>query len=519
MVCVLMLLSACSTSSQEKSEATPTAVVTRSPPGSGPSAAGTRTSAESQGRPVRPVPEVRPAGFSDPPVGRGLSRYGHQRLVWTGCRKGLQCTHTLVPLDYSKPDGTVITLALAKRPATAARKLGTLFINPGGPGGSGVDFVESFESKGLAAYDILGWDPRGVGGSTPVTCAGVDLDHFLSMDITPDDAEERAALIRANRDLGLACLERSGPLLQHISTVEVVRDLDVLRGLVGEDKTNLYGASYGTSIGAMYAQLFPHNVGRMVLDGAVNIAAHEPVPQAQGFERTLDAFARWCADRKCKLGSSRQEVLATISGFWTELDRKPLRVSQRQLTQQLGVAAVVGTLYAPAAVYTYLQQALEGAIVDHDGAYLLYLADRFNDRNDKGEYGQIQYAFPAIRCLDTPDAGIQNEFDRAKAAIKKAPVIGPFFGPDLSCPLWPVAPDREPRPVGAGAPPIVVVGTTNDPATPYEYAQGMAKQLRSGVLVTLKGYGHTAYGQSDCIQKVVNHYLLDGTVPTAGTTC
>ena len=358
-----------------------------------------------------------------------------------------------------------------------------------------------------------------MGESTPVQCPGVDLDSFYAMDNSPDDAAEQAALVQANRNLGTACLKGSGRLLQHVSTVEVARDLDLLRGLVGDEKTNLYGASYGTSIGSMYAQLYPHHVGRMVLDGAVNITDRTSVSQAQGFERALDGFAQWCADQKCKLGTSKAQVLRTIADFWSDLDAQPLTVGSRQLTQQLAVGGVVDVLYAPASAYKYLRAALEDGIVSHQGAYLLFLADQLNERSTKGQYGQINYAFPAVRCLDTKDRGIQGETALATAENKNAPTIGPFFGPDLSCALWPVAADSEPKPVAAGAPPIVVVGTTNDPATPYEYAQWMAKQLKSGVLVTLKGYGHTGYGQSECVQGVVDKFLLHGTVPAKGTTC
>jgi pimeloyl-ACP methyl ester carboxylesterase len=473
----------------------------------------------SQGRPLRAVPDVEVAGFAAPPPGSGFARYTDQSLSWQGCKVDLQCATALVPLDYSQPDGRAITLALAKRPATASKRLGTLFVNPGGPGGSGVEFVGSFRRQGLEGYDLVGWDPRGVGSSTPVSCPGADLDRLLSMDISPDDAREQSALVEADRELGQDCLKKSGPQLEHVSTMEVARDLDLLRGLVGDDKLNLYGASYGTQIGATYAQLFGSRVGRMVLDGAVNITGDTSVSQAQGFDRALGAFATWCAAQRCALGATKGEVLQSVTGLWSRLDGDPLRVGTRQLTQQLAVAGVVRVLYANSDAYRFLLQALQTAIADRNGRLLLLLADQLNDRNPQGGYGQINYAFPAVRCLDRQDRGVQGEIDLAEQAAAKAPTVGPFFGPDLQCPMWPVAAVPKVKLVGAGAPPVVVIGTTGDPATPYEYAVSMARQLRSGVLLTFKGQGHTAYGQSGCVQQRVVAYLVDGAVPRDGSTC
>lgn len=481
--------------------------------------AGSDPSAGSTGRPLRPVPAVTPPGFADPPAGSGLSRYETQPLDWKPCLDQLQCASVLVPLDYGHPDGTAITLSLAKKAATATKKLGTLFIDPGGPGGSGVDYVGYFRSTGLEGYDIVGWDPRGVGRSTPVECTGIDLDHYLSMDISPDTPAEQSEMVEASRQLGLACLKNSGPLLEHISTVEVARDLDVLRALVGDPRLSFFGASYGTQIGATYAQLFPARVGKMVLDGAVNITRDDSVSQAQGFDRALNAFAEWCAGRACRLGTTKAQVLKSVADFWTASDGAPLKVGGRELTQQLAVAGVVNVLYASQDGYKYLLQALQSAIDDHDGRFLLYLADRLNQRNTEGAYGQINYAFPAIRCRDEIDHGIQGEISLSDAADQSAPTVGPFFGPDLVCVVWPVPAVPQLDLVGAGAAPIVVIGTTGDPATPYEYAVSMAKQLESGVLVTHRGVGHTAYGGSGCVQKVVVAYLARDVVPRDGLSC
>ncbi|HYP45524.1 MAG TPA: alpha/beta hydrolase [Propionibacteriaceae bacterium] len=465
------------------------------------------------------MPEVRPPGFTEPPPGIRLGRYTEQKASWKPCKKNLQCATVLVPLDYGQPDSTAISVSMAKKVATATPKLGTLFIDPGGPGGSGIEFVEFFRSKGLERYDIIGWDPRGVGQSTPVDCQGTDLERLTSMDISPDNASEENDLLAADRELGLACLRASGPLLQHISTPDVARDLDVLRTLVGEDKLNYYGASYGTRIGATYAELYPQRVGRLVLDGAVNITNDTSVSQAVGFQRALEGFATWCAQRECKLGNTKDAVLKSVANFWQRLDQEPLKVGRRQLTQQLGVAGVISVLYAPPEAYKYLLQALESAITDRDGRYLLFLADQLNQRDQQGKFAQTNYAFPAIRCLDDADLGVQGERRLAEEANKLAPTIGPVFGADLVCAMWPVPAVPKVTLDGEGAPPIVVIGTTGDPATPYEYAVSMAKQLQSGVLVTLRGFGHTGYGQSGCVQKLVVRYLNEGKVPADGTTC
>lgn len=476
-------------------------------------------------RETQPVPdEVKPSGMVDPPQGKGLDRYRSQEVHWSACGK-LECATVLAPLDYEDPDGAAITLALSRKRATADDKMGSLFINPGGPGGSGKDYPGYFRSKGLEAYDIVGWDPRGVGDSTPVQCfAGRALENYTAIDNSPDDQAEDKAWIEANRAFGASCLEKSGVLLQHVSTVETVRDLDLLRHLVGDERLNFQGSSYGTYIGALYAQMFPGKVGRMVLDGAVDITDdRDAVSQTEGFDRALNAFAAWCADRRnCRLGKDKAEVLQTVIKLWDDLDAEPMTTTsgERRLTQALGVTAVAMVLYENEESWEYLQEGLEDAVVNRDGSYLLYFADLYNHRDDKGVYGQMNYSFPAIRCLDSPDEGVAGARRDAQRDAKRAPSLGRFFGPDMTCPMWPVdAVPEHPKIIGKGAAPIVVIGTTGDPATPYEQAQSMARQLESGQLVTFEGDGHLAYGQSRCVQKLVISYFTEGKVPEDGATC
>jgi pimeloyl-ACP methyl ester carboxylesterase len=450
-----------------------------------------------------------------------MRRYLDQQIDWSDCGEGLQCASVLAPLDYRRPDGEALTLALAKRPASAQPLAGSLFINPGGPGGSGVDYVEHFDAKGLERFDIVGWDPRGTGQSTPVKCAnGEAMDVYTSIDTSPDDAAEERVLEQAQVDFGRGCLERSGPLLQHISTAETVRDLDLLRHLVGDGQLHYLGSSYGTKIGALYAQLYPERVGRLVLDGAVNITDKKDVSQLDGFERALGNFAAWCAGRKCKLGGTKDEVLHRIGDLWGRLDAEPIEVGRRELTQQLAVTGVLAVLYENEEAWRYLQQALELAAFDRDGRYLMFFADQYNQRDRNGRYGQLQFSFPAIRCLDSADVSVTKAQEEATEEARRAPTLGPYSGADLVCPLWPVAPaPKQPTIRARGAVPIVVVGTTGDPATPYEYAERMADQLESGHLLTLRGEGHLGYGQSPCIRRYVQAFLNEGDVPADGTTC
>jgi pimeloyl-ACP methyl ester carboxylesterase len=514
-VALLAALGACSTDSRSP-EGQASAVTS-------PSGAATSTpDLPKDGRPLQPIPDVKPEGFTKPPPGIGLARYDRQQLDWKRCGQEFSCTTMLVPLDYADPDGTAITLSVAKRPATSSKRLGSLIINPGGPGGSGVGYVGYFNAAGLESYDIVGWDPRGVGRSTPVTCFGRDdLDRYFSMDNSPDDPGELHARIDAQIEFGQSCMRESGPLLEHVSTMDTVRDLDLLRRLLGDSKINYLGSSYGTRIGALYAELFPQRVGRMVLDGAVDINSKSKINQVDGFERAFRHFASWCADERCQLGAQRDDVLSKVKEFLDRLDQQPLAVAGgRTLSQQQGVEAVFYSMYGGRGSWPELRDALTAAIFDGDGAGLMQLADASDRRDRDGNYGQLNYAFPAIRCLDSQDDSVRAAEKRLAEETRRAPILGRLNGPDFACPLWPVkSAPKQPAVDAAGAPPIVVIGTTGDPATPYEYAKSMADQLSSAVLVTFNGEGHLAYGQSGCVKSLVDAYLVRGQVPRDGTRC
>ncbi|HET9650427.1 MAG TPA: alpha/beta fold hydrolase [Microlunatus sp.] len=470
------------------------------------------------GRPTQPVPDVRPQGFADPPPGHGLDRYRSQALNWRDCGS-LRCATVLVPLDYTRPDATAITLTVGMRTAHGSTR-GMVFTNPGGPGGSGLTFLGGMDSPELADLDLVSWDPRGTGLSTPVRCWGdAEADAYAAVDLSPDDDAERTALADGAQRLGLACLAGSGPLLQHLSSADTARDLDVIRAVLGRSRIDYIGLSNGTLIGAIYAQLFPDRVGRFVLDGAVNISS-SPVLQLQGFDRALEAMADWCVAQSagCRLGTSRAEVIRTITDFWSRLDADPERDGGRRLTQTFAAVGVLQGLYGGEAGYPRLVSALDAAINGSSPAQLLRYADSLLGRRPDGSRTQFTYAYPASRCADTSNDGLAKAWTEAGEEARAAPIFGPVAGTDVECASWPVnAPKRMPL-TAPKAPRMIVIGTTGDPATPYAWAQGMARQLKSAVLVTHRGTGHTAFG-SACYGEIVRPYLLNGRLPADGTTC
>ena len=393
------------------------------------------------GRPLEPVPPVVAPGITNPPAGSGVGRYTAQRLDWSACGRHVQCTAVAAPLDWSVPDGRALTLVVGRVEATASPRLGSLFINPGGPGGSGLGLLAGFPTQGLEHWDIVSWDPRGVGRSTPVRCSSdASLDRLYSMDSSPDDAAEASALNTAVESFGRDCLAGSGALLEHISTADTVRDLDLLRDLVGDARLHYLGFSYGTRIGAQYADTFPEHTGAMVLDGAVDLGGDPRVDQLQGFERALGHFATWCAEQRCALGSDSTTVLASVTRLLTDLDAHPLPAATgRPLTQQLGLTGVETPLYDGTAGWPRLADAL-GQALQGRGAALLALADAGNERSRDGHYGPIATGFPAIRCLDSQAESVADADRKASSLLPKAPVLAPFSGPDVYCPLWPVPP-------------------------------------------------------------------------------
>lgn len=470
-------------------------------------------------RPDLPLPEVNLPGFASPPPGSGISRYLAQRPAWVSCDKG-ECASVLVPLDHAAPDGTAITLSLARVRATAP-KLGTIFVNPGGPGEPSLWLAKGFRRKGLEAYDVVAWDPRGSGASTPVRCAdGRAIDAYLALDASPDDQGEMDALLAGNKSFAASCAANSGKLLRHVSSVDTVADMDLLRRLLGEPKFNYLGYSYGTYLGALYAETYPANVGRMVFDSPVNITRDASISQANGFDTALGIFAKWCAEQKCSLGGTRAAVLESIVALFERLDASPAKAGGRRLTQSLAALGVAAFLYRSEAAFGALLTGIKEAQAG-DGSSLLAAADRLEGRSSDGTYNALFAAFPAIGCADSLDSGIAGALQDWKSDQEKSPIFAKYLGPGLLCPIWPVRPGPEVRITAAGTPPILIVGATGDSATPYAYAVWMADQLSNAVLLTYSGEGHATYGmnKSACVDEAVSAYLASGALPPDDKVC
>ena len=464
-----------------------------------------------------------------------LAPFYEQVLTWKSCQGGMQCSTATAPLDWADPSAGTIDLALIRKPASGTR-LGSLLVNPGGPGGSGYDFIKdsvdyATDARLQSSFDIVGFDPRGVNRSTPVTCYDdpAELDAYL-YDIypgTPGSDEWLAAADETMKKFGERCLELTGPLLGTVDTPSAARDLDMLRAALGDTKLNYLGYSYGTLLGQVYAELFPGKTGRLVLDGAVDPAASDfegTATQAKGFESALKAFLADCSGQSdCPFSGSVDDSLLQIRALLDSLDASPLRNSDgRELGSSAMFTAIILPLYN-ADNWMYLRQ-LFAEVKKGDPAYAFQLADSYNGRNPDGTYADNQTeAFIAINCLDAHGDGDVEQMRQEAAELKK---IAPVFGPQMSwggtgCPNWPVPAKRDRVPiVAAGSADILVIGTTNDPATPYSWAQKVASTLENGHLITYTGEGHTAYNKSNsCVNDAVDDYFINGTVPADDPRC
>lgn len=474
-------------------------------------------------KPPTPMPSPSPAE---------LRPFYHQKLQWEDCGDGSKCAHVTVPVDYQRPDGQTMTLKVKVLPSTSGAGR-SLFLNPGGPGASGTEFVDYMASvfghRVRAKYDLVGVDPRGVGGSTPIDClSDRQFDTFTAEDPDPDNTAEIERSRESIKNFGLGCEKRSGAVAAHVSTEEAARDFDIVRALLGEKRFDWFGASYGTQLGATYATLFPARVGRMVLDGAVDpslSSIQSSLGQTTGFQRALRSYVSDCVKRSsCPLGQTVDPAIDRIAALLQSADRHPLKtVEKRKLTEGLMYYGIAVTLYNKS-TWGMLSQALDAAFKG-DGSVFLRLSDYYFDRQSDGSYdGNLGESFPAIGCLDVADRPTLEQVEAAEPEFVKA---SPVFGRSMawgaySCTDWPIPATHPQIAINAAtAAPIVVIGTTRDPATPYEWAQSLTKQLGgSAVLLSRKGDGHTAYASGDdCIKNIVDDYLVDGTVPKAGIVC
>lgn len=477
---------------------------------------------------------VSPVATDSPvPTGRAASRSpGAGGLAWSSCAAPFECATVRVPIDYAHPANGSIDLALIRLPSTGrGARIGDLVTNPGGPGGSGVEFVRDeafyvFSPALRDQFDIVGFDPRGVGLSDPIECVdGATMDRLNALDPVPDQPGELTALVDGAKTFDAGCVANSGPLLPFMSTIDAAKDLEQIRIALRDPKLTYLGFSYGTFLGSTYADLYPDRVRALVLDGAVDATVDDlGEVQAQSF---ADAFSRFLADcgsqPACPFYNGGHPG-PVYDALMARIDAVPLPAPALGNARQVGpgeaLTGVVAALYDRGA-WPILARALALA-QDGDGSILLELADALNERRPDGTYPNLSAANTAVMCADfTASTDLATYEALAHESGTRIPRFGAasvYLG--LDCAFWPFHPSRDPvAPVARGAPPILVIGTTGDPATPYAWAVALANQLTSGVLLTRKGEGHTAYGRSTCVTGLVDTYLLTLAVPKAGTVC
>ncbi len=463
-----------------------------------------------------------------------LEDFYKQKVAWSKCKKhpANECADVKVPLDYKKPGGKTITIAMMKVPAKSGKPIGTLFVNPGGPGGSGIDLAanasEAFSAAVRNKYDIVGFDPRGVGSSTAVDCVSdAELAKIMDTDVDLSTPEGQQTDKAVTEQEAKGCQEKSGELLAHVGTESAARDLDVLRGLVGDKKLNYLGFSYGTSLGGMYANLFPKKAGRLVLDGAVDSQlgdARMGYEQRIGFEKAFERYAEYCVKGgNCPLGSSVDAAKKKMRALFDQAFKKPFPTAdpKRPLNRNMLMYGVMIAMYNTA-YRSYLDTGLSQLIKNNDGSFLLGWFDLANGREGGKFKNNSDEAMTAINCADYPSSSPSVTKKYQEKLKKEAPLFsaGSDGGTDL-CSLLPYHPKSNPGPYKAkGSAPIVVIGTKYDPATPHHWAQALHKSLSNSVLLTWEGDGHLAYPRAgSCIQSPVDKYLLTGEVPKDGLVC
>ncbi|WP_446019454.1 alpha/beta hydrolase [Agromyces arachidis] len=476
------------------------------------------------------VDESTPTGEK---VDAALEPFYGQVLRWEQCGD-FECATAVAPLDWDAPGGAEIELALIRQPAQGDR-IGSMLVNPGGPGVSGYDAVavsldvvatESVQDR----YDIVGFDPRGVGRSTAVDCLPpADLDRFLYAPAR--GIRGSTTWLTSQNELthrfGQACLRDTGDLLAHVDTASVARDLDMLRAALGEDELAYLGYSYGAYLGTVFAGLFPDRVGRLVLDGPIDPSldrAAITLAQAKGFEAALRSYLTACiAAATCPFEGSADDALPVVRQILDGVGRNPIPSTDGRV---LGVDNLLLAIAAP--LYREdtwpVLDAVFATVAAGQAESALAVVDGYYGRTAEGEYsGNLPEAIRAVNCLDhTTQNNVEVMKEEARSLSEAAPHLGVYFSyGDIACLSWPYRSELERVAITApGAAPILVLGTTGDPSTPHAWAVAVASQLESGVLVTRTGEGHTAFNKGDaCVDDVVEQYLLDGVVPSADVTC
>ncbi|MDP4715264.1 MAG: alpha/beta hydrolase, partial [Candidatus Nanopelagicales bacterium] len=477
-----------------------------------------------------PSPPVDGVSSASSPPPADLATFYTQVLTWSLCEDA-ECATLSVPVDYARPEDGSIDLAVVRRPAAGAAQ-GTLVVNPGGPGASGTAYARAADRvlgmPVVNAFDVVGFDPRGVGGSAPVRCASPgDLDELIDADATPDTPDEIDEIRRVSALID--CVAPVEGLLDNLSTADSARDLDVLRAALGQSRLDYLGVSYGTHLGATYAALFPDRVGHFVLDGPLPSgldAEQVTLGQALGFENSLRRFLEDCRRvGDCPLGDDADTSvgLDRLRELLEALDARPAPTADpdRPLTEGAATYAILLSLYR-VSDRPLLRDAL-ASLVAGDGTPLQRLLDERIGRGPDGVYrDNAMDAFYAITCSDRAVAtDVPAQVERLASA---APILGEYLGwGNLPCEAAGIVAARTtPPPAGASgpAPPMLVIATTHDPATPYTWVETFLAEIGSGVLLVRDGDGHTGYREgSDCIDEAVDAFLLDGVLPAPGTTC
>jgi pimeloyl-ACP methyl ester carboxylesterase len=453
-------------------------------------------------------------------------------VKWSDCGGGFQCGSVQVPLDYSHLGAGTISIAINRKPATdPGSRIGSVLINPGGPGASGMKFLRQ-EARAMTnlnrRFDLVGFDPRGIGQSAPVKCLdGPHEDAFNALDPVLDDPEEKQASLDADKAFAAGCQQLSARVLPFVDTVSAARDMDLIRIAVGDKQLTYLGFSYGSFLGENYAHLFPTHIRAMVLDGVIDpmIQPNDMLKgQLAGFEANLQAFLTDCRARKsaatpCAYAQTGDPG-TKLTDLMQQLDTNPMTVGSRQLTRGLALIGVLVVLYDQAS-WPYLDQAL--TLADRgNGRVLLQLADLYLARNPDGTYDNETDANNAVNCLDRPVPSDVAVYDALGPSLAK---ISPLFGPafqysNIVCSYWPVKPTGKLGPLDApGAPPILLVGGTADPATPYAWAQAANQQIIGSVLLTRNGNGHVSYDKSQCAKQIEDANLINQALPAPNTVC
>lgn len=473
---------------------------------------------------LRPPPPS-PSSAAPKPPAQSAKSAPSGPIAWKACGSGFECGTLSVPLDHKHPERGSIGIALKRhRARTLARRIGSLLYNPGGPGDSGVDAVAGQVGRSTAGlrdrFDIVGFDPRGVGRSSPVRCDDRKGPPDPLPDPVPPDETARQAVVDAANRYAAKCVQFSNGMLPYVGTDNVARDLDQIRAALGDERLSYMGQSYGTFLGQVYVELFPGRVRAMVLDGVIDPAVTTEEfanAAAEGFDRQLTAFGAWCNATPTCPWKPGPDVPAAFLALADQVRR-------RHLTGAGGRPVGPGEVYLGAlrALYTRsrwpaLGQALAAA-ASRNGGPVLKLSDAYQESGSSNAAD----ANSAINCVDHPvSRDLATYPETAARAARRAAVFGPLFAwGGIGCAVWPAPPTRTPHPItGPGTPPILVVGTTLDPATPYAWAEAVARQLEHGVLLGRRGDNHVSYFYSSCIRGHIDAYLVDGRLPADGTVC